>query len=288
MAGAGDGGRRRTSRRRGRVRRPHRPAALRLADVASADYPRRRLICPRVLSALRAADSTVIGGAQHLSARFRSGRRVCWESSPIPMTRPSAPAARSPSTRAPAPRSGWSRSPRAEPARSGTPSVGDPGDPGRSSGEGTRRGRQGARAHRDEMSRLSGRRARRNRRSDPGQAGVGAAQRDRSRRGDHVRAGRVLRTSRPRRRRSSGHRGLLRDAIRHIDPALPLPPAAKQDAAARPPGRVGRRADDPLQGHEGLRPRAVGLLARDDSARICRRLRQGRMVSVRLVPHRTG
>ena len=56
-----------------------------------------------------------------LSGALSVGRLcVCWGSSPIPMTRPSAPAAPSPSTRAPAPRSVWSRSPRAEPARSGT------------------------------------------------------------------------------------------------------------------------------------------------------------------------
>ena len=39
-----------------------------------------------------------------------------------------------------------------------------------------------------------------------------------------------------------------------IDPALPLPPAAKQDAAPRPPGQVGGGAGEPLQGHTGLRP----------------------------------
>ena len=43
-----------------------------------------------------------------------------------------------------------------------------------------------------------------------------------------------------------------------------------------------------FKGTRGLRPRAVGLLARDDGARIRGRLRQRRMVPVRLLPHRAG
>ena len=65
-------------------------------------------------------------------------------------------------------------------------------------------------------------------------------------------------------------------------PPLPLPSAAEQDAPGRSAGRVARRADDPFQGHQGLRPRAVGLLARDDDAGIC-----GDLVDVEWYPSGT-
>ena len=157
-----------------------------------------------------------------------------------------------------------------------------------SSRAGARRGGGRARALRDEVPGPPGRRPALHRRGAPRRPRVGAAARGRPRCGHHLRSRRVLRTPGPRGRRGSGHGGLLRDAVHPPDPAVPLPPAAKQDAAEGPAGGVGGRADDPLQGHAGLRPRPDGVLERDDGARVRRRLRQGGLVPVRLLPARTG
>ena len=123
------------------------------------------------------AQSAVISGAQHLSERFRSaGLRACWGSSPIPMTRPSARAARSPST----PSAGADVRVVSF-TKGGAGQIRDASVATRATltgvrAAGARRGGHGARPHRDEMPRLSGWRTRTDRRFELGQAGVGAAQ----------------------------------------------------------------------------------------------------------------